>query len=443
MEEEESISTKCLFCTFSSSNKTSLLKHQLSHQHDPTFRVVCSLCTSKFKSVKALQKHLVSLHKKKLSMTKQHIEEPTVSTVADDADTDSEVEIDQDMSFYFNEVADSSLDASLEDNAPLPEEILQQKAHAFLSNIRDKCVSPQTSIDQIVKGMEDLMVHYNLVLETKLLACQTQDIITASEVKSVFENLRGQSLFEGLQTRQRQIAFRKYYLTSLEPILISTKNEPKLLDKSGFKVVPVVQGYASPFLQVLEVLLQCEDILHCIQNPLKSEDGKIRYLADGYMWQSHPVLVKDPCSIVIVAYGDDLGPGDGLSCKGSHLQLRSFTWTIGNIYPWLRSTLKSINLLSLCTKIRMDQGNRPALKDFIAGINKLSTEGVVFNIKGKPTKFHGCLLFVCGDTPASANFAEMLSSMKITCKKFILGMLLMMTVLRILTNKMLKRMLYL
>lgn len=211
-----------------------------------------------------------------------------------------------------------------------------------------------------------------------------------------------------------QKAFRKSTLTSLQPIPIDTDHVTKLSMTTGFKEVPVCQGYASPFLRVLEVLLQCEDILKCVQNPLQSDDGKFRCLADGFMWQSHPILMKHPNALVFIAYGDDLQPGDGLSSKSSSLNLRSFTWTLGNVYPWLRSTLKCINALAFINKSQMDQGNEPALKDFIEGINKLSTEGVVFNIKGTPTKFFGCLLFVCGDTPASANFAGMKESASAT-----------------------------
>lgn len=56
-------------------------------------------------------------------------------TILDDGDTESDVEIDQNMSFYFDEGANSTLDASLEgtDSAPLCSLLadILNKSHRF------------------------------------------------------------------------------------------------------------------------------------------------------------------------------------------------------------------------------------------------------------------------------------------------------------------------
>lgn len=221
----------------------------------------------------------------------------------------------------------------------------------------------------------------------------------------MFESLEGQSIFEGVLNRNQQKTYRKEYLCLIEPKPIDSGDQAIIFSlKTGFSEKPVTNGYAAPFLQVLERVLQCEDVLHCIDNPLQSQDGHFRTVLDGFWYRSHPVVAQDPFTLAFVSYGDDVSPGDTLSVKGSKQQLRSFTWTLGNVYPWLRSTLRCIFPIAFCKKKCVS--NEDALEDFISGINKLSSEeGVTFNINGKPRTFHGILLFMVGDTPASANFA--------------------------------------
>lgn len=226
-----------------------------------------------------------------------------------------------------------------------------------------------------------------------------------NDVKDVFKNLKGQSIFEGILNKNQQKEYRRQYLCLIEPKPVESGVEViHFSSKSGFKEKPFINGYAAPFLEVLEQVLNCEDVLFGIDNPLKNEDGRYRTVLDGFVYQSHPVVLQHPFALAIIGYGDDLTPGDTLSAKGSRQGIRSFTWTLGNVYPWLRASLRCIFPIAFCKKEFVN--NEDALKDFCDGINKLSSEeGVTFNINGKPRTFHGILLFMVGDTPASANLA--------------------------------------
>jgi len=197
-------------------------------------------------------------------------------------------------------------------------------------------------------------------------------------------------------------------MTPAEPQLVVTKYQTTVTPRRGLiHEVPAEFGYTAPFLVQLEALLNLDDVLYCVRNPVKHTPGQYTTPLDGSVYQNHLLTYNETQEnlLCFAGYMDDVSPGETLSVKSSDLQIRSFSWVLLNIHPWLRSSLRCINIMALVLK-KYAKLNGPFLQDFINGLKKLSSkEGVTFKIKGKFITFHGVLLFWVGDTPASANVA--------------------------------------
>ncbi|KAK3909207.1 Dynein heavy chain-like protein MAL7P1.162 [Frankliniella fusca] len=285
-----------------------------------------------------------------------------------------------------------------------PELILQNKAAELLTDLKENANTTQVAINRMVSGINSMMPHYNAFVKNELVKRSQNGVIKVQDLHEFFSFLDGQTIFEGVQTEYR----KKWYEKEKWPehlqfrkIVLRWKT---VLRKNKVMEVPKYFGYRVSFLHQLESLLQNEEVLKCIDNPRPTMPNKFRSVLDGCMYQTHPVYQDDPHAIGIVLFVDDIDPTDGLSSYQNH-NIRNYSWTLANIYPELRSTLRVINLLSLVNaKVAKRYRNEPFLRDLIHSMNKLSSkEGVTFRIKESPRVFHGFLLMMIGDMPASGN----------------------------------------
>jgi hypothetical protein len=170
------------------------------------------------------------------------------------------------------------------------------------------------------------------------------------------------------------------------------------------KEVPKDFGYYIPFLPQLQQLLNCEDVLYCVKNPRQYREGEFRTVTDGLFFRYHSIVQQNAGIVLaILIYCDDVEFADPCKSKALRHKLRLYYWTLGNIYPELRSSLEAINLLAVVkSDVVKKYGNDPFLEDFVKDMKTLQ-EGYTFNIKDVNEKLHGLLLCACGDTPASAN----------------------------------------
>lgn len=229
------------------------------------------------------------------------------------------------------------------------------------------------------------------------------DSVLKSEVIAMIDYVSQQTLFEGVQTAYKMEKYQQQLWKALVPVqLVLTWK--RIIVHGNVKEVPDDFAYYVDFISQLELVLQCKDILECIENPQVSSDNFIRSALDGYLYQNHPVTTKHPKAIGIIFYLDDALTLESLTSYQDH-SIRNYSWTIANITPDLRSSVRAINLLALAkTSIAKKYHNGPILDNFIEGLNRLSSdEGVTLNIRGVLRKFHGFLLFVIGDYPALAN----------------------------------------
>ena len=123
---------------------------------------------------------------------------------------------------------------------------------------------------------------------------------------------------------------------------------------------------------------------------------------DGKLFREHPLFSSDPFALQIIAYFDELEVCNPL---GSHIKrhkLGIVFFTLGNIRPKLRSSLKAIHLVSVAISPIIDKyGLNRILEPFITDLNLLSTNGVSVKVRNCEQLFRGALLAFLADNLGS------------------------------------------
>ncbi|XP_034236312.1 uncharacterized protein LOC117642339 [Thrips palmi] len=285
---------------------------------------------------------------------------------------------------------------------------LQTAAANLLAEIKGVCKTSQRAIDCLVSGIDGMIQIYLDVLKDlfyKKLSC-LDGYISVNAITSVLDSFRDQSVFQGLQTEAEVESYLRETSGGKKVVLKQLVLARKTVYRKGQpKLVPYKFGYAVNFLPQLEQLLNCPDVLKCIDNPLPHENGIYKTVMDGLFYRYHPVVLEHgPQTLAFFIHMDDADPCDALKSKANKNNLRLAYWVLGNIYPHLRSSLKAINLLAIAkAKVAKEFGNDFMFKDFITDMKRLGTEGVDLIINGTKRRFYGVLLFGCLDNPAAAN----------------------------------------
>ena len=149
-----------------------------------------------------------------------------------------------------------------------------------------------------------------------------------------------------------------------------------------------------PFFSTLKQLLHDESVLEQIeQSPNRIHtDGFIEDICDGSVFHAHPLFSTQPSALQIIAYYNEVEMCNPI---GSHIKkhkLGVVFYTIGNIHPKYRSSLRAINLALVATVPIIEQyGINEILQPFLSDIEILQTSGVKVSIKGVEHTFKGAL----------------------------------------------------
>lgn len=236
--------------------------------------------------------------------------------------------------------------------------------------------------------------------------CLSRDgYLTVDQVCACINSLRGQSIFSGVQTTDQLKAYvQEKSCSSGDVALEQVVMKYKMVWKQGIPTrVPEDFGYTVSFKPQLQQLLECKDVMDCVQNPKHSSGSIFADVTDGLFYKHHPVVTqnKDAPVLTIALYYDDVELCDPLKTKVMLHNMRLFYWVLLNIYPELRSKLKAINLLGMVKKrIAKVYGNTAMLKDFVSELKNAGDRPIYLTINGVLTKFYLILLFVSGDLPA-------------------------------------------
>ena len=159
-----------------------------------------------------------------------------------------------------------------------------------------------------------------------------------------------------------------------------------------------------PLLSTLGKLIQDPDILEEIEGfSRRMCSGSLQEdFCDGTLFRDHPLFSSDPLALQILAYFDELEVCNPL---GSHIKkhkLGIVFFTLGNIRPKFRSSLKAIHLVAVATSPVIEKhGLNKILEPFITDLNNLATTGVQVKVHGREQIFHGALLAFLADNLGS------------------------------------------
>ena len=162
-------------------------------------------------------------------------------------------------------------------------------------------------------------------------------------------------------------------------------------------------GY-NPFLLSVKQLLQDPSVLEQVQQCHNRihHDEKMEDFCDGSLFANHTLFSHDSLALQILAFYDEVEICNPLGAHIKKHKLGVVFFTVGNIHPKFRSSLRAIHLLivppyPVIAKHDLDE----ILKPFLSDLRVLSDTGVDIDIDGEVRTFHGALLCFQADNLAS------------------------------------------
>lgn len=156
-----------------------------------------------------------------------------------------------------------------------------------------------------------------------------------------------------------------------------------------------------PFTKGLVQMYNNREMRSYLELPITaSRDSKIRSVADGSIWQTHPFFQREPQSLIIQLYEDDVEITNPLGSRTGIHKITNIYWSILNIPEHLRSNLKAIALLACVKSAYIKQfGFGPVLEEFFLSLDQMqSEEGLLLNLNDNETIVaRGALICVNGD----------------------------------------------
>jgi len=234
-----------------------------------------------------------------------------------------------------------------------------------------------------------------------------------------------------LTRKKMECCWRRYFPTTL-PVSVSLSsclpeyNWKRHADGTLHIQQNQDKGYIIPFLKSLKQFLSIKSVyeatLNCFEsNKLGRDERFYSDVWDGSYVKTHKLFIRLKGEVLgIQIYWDEVEPANPLGSKKGDHKVGVFYWSLMNIPPQWRSSLRSIQLLgvvnsSLLKKHGMVEFLKPILKD-LADLQL----GVNLSIrKDERAEWFGFLTNSIGDMPASnklAGFKESVSCAQSPCR---------------------------
>ena len=159
--------------------------------------------------------------------------------------------------------------------------------------------------------------------------------------------------------------------------------------------------YYIPILSTLRQVLAREDVFGQISaNRVESEE--LNDFCNGSAFKNHPLFTNYPNALQIIGYYDDMEVCNPLGSAAKTHKLGIFLFTISNLPPKFRSSLKCLFLFAVAKANDVKKYTPDAiLAPFIADIKTLATDGVTVSYSDSSINFKGTLLAFLADNLAS------------------------------------------
>lgn len=139
-----------------------------------------------------------------------------------------------------------------------------------------------------------------------------------------------------------------------------------------------------------------------------SSDGLLRDFCDGSIYKSHSIFASDQLALQIVPYYDELEICNPLGSYTKKHKVGMFYYTIANVHPKFRSSLKCIVLFAVAKSEDIKTfGTDPIVHQLVCDLNKISKDGLIL----ETATFKGALLAFLGDNMGSHSIGGFKESM--------------------------------
>ncbi|KAK3918481.1 Zinc finger protein SNAI1 [Frankliniella fusca] len=404
----------CPACGLKFSSDDGLQRHVLDFhktQNEESIKYQCTACKKTWSNFKTLKKHQLTCGVQagtSGSASGYSGESTDVSKSAVPVDEDSSFLLDHDDSLDCGPSETDPFNKSYEDCLTSLQEELQDEVVQLLCDLKDSNAT-QNTINKVVVGVDKIKTMV-LSICVKLLQekAGVSEVLTLSEAVETLEDLKTMSVFDKLAQPDEFLDYLETYEGLVKPVKVVLQQQQEIVNQ---KLVVKDKDffYQVPFLPQLEELLNCTDVLKCIDNPEKNDQWTYTTITDGIAYRKHPVVLKYKDSesegppLCVILYHDGIDPSDTASARSGKNNMVFFYWTLGNIHPKYRSAIKAIQLYAIVKSTDLKKyGYAPIMNNLIKAINVLSSTGVSFNLKTQKRLFHGFLECSLGDYPAQA-----------------------------------------
>lgn len=153
-----------------------------------------------------------------------------------------------------------------------------------------------------------------------------------------------------------------------------------------------------PLLETLHQLLQHREISKEIHRVRSTDHNLLKDYMDGSICKNHPLVSSDSQALQIIAYYDELEVTNPIGSYVKTHKLGCLFFSLGNIRPQFRSSLKAIFLLAVARSEDIDRyGIDTFLKPFVEDLKSLYADGITVNA----TLYRGALVSFLADTQAA------------------------------------------
>lgn len=189
-----------------------------------------------------------------------------------------------------------------------------------------------------------------------------------------------------------------------EPIEISFDNVyiNRFSGSKRQKVQSACTFFYVPLADSLAQLLRNEEVLKEIHTVRSKNDMFLRDYCDGSFCKNHPLFSDEDTALQIVAYFDELEVTNPIGSYVNTHKLGCLFFTLGNIRPMYRSSLKAIFLLAVACSQDIDRyGMDTFLRPFVDDLKRLYADGLTVNVGSTQYKYYGALVAFLADTQAA------------------------------------------
>ncbi|XP_052131088.1 uncharacterized protein LOC127751490 [Frankliniella occidentalis] len=406
----------CPVCGVKFSSDDDLQRHVLDvhkNQKEESIKYQCTACKKAWSNFNTLKKHQLTCGVQAStsgSASGYSGEQTDVFKSAVPVDEDSSFLPDHGDSLDCDRSETDPFNNSYEDRLTSLQDELQDEVVQLLCDLKDSNAT-QNTINKVVVGVEKiktmvLSICVNLLQEK----AGASEVLTLNEAVETLEDLKTMSVFDKLAKPDEFLDYLETYEGLVKPVKVVLQQQQEIVNQ---KLVVKDKDffYQVPFLPQLEQLLNCPDVLKCVDNPEETDQWTYTTITNGIAYRKHPVVLKYKDSksegegppLCVILYHDGIDPSDTASARSGKNNMVFFYWTLGNIHPKFRSTIKAIQLYAIVKSTDLKKyGYAPIMDNLIKAINVLSSTGVSFNLNTQKRLFHGFLECSLGDYPAQA-----------------------------------------